>query len=152
MALDIVVGKSKNVHLSNYITEERVHFLYAKTREKVIRCLSCGVHPEIYEAIMQREQVTSTGIGLGVAIPHVRVERMDLCEISIGIVQGDIGVDWNAVDGLPVRLIFLIIATKDHRLYLHLLSQVTQKIKQEEARNALLQACSKKQVVKIFQD
>src|SRR5687767_6218549 len=60
------------------------------------------------KALLEREQKASTGIGWGIAVPHVKgkgVKRMALV-----LVRSPKGVDFNAIDGKPVHTIFLILA------------------------------------------
>ena len=71
---------------------------------------------EIFNAIMAREQLGSTGLGNGIAIPHCRVPH---CEAIIGaLITLENAIDFNAIDGKKVDLIFLLIVpeekTEDH--------------------------------------
>ena len=71
---------------------------------------------EIFNAIMAREQLGSTGLGNGIAIPHCRVPH---CETIIGaLITLENAIDFNAIDGKKVDLIFLLIVpeekTEDH--------------------------------------
>ncbi len=109
-------------------------------------------HKVVYEAIMQRERVISTGIGIGIAIPHAKISGMEEFHVVIGIVQHE-GINWDAIDHLPVKLIMLICGPDDrHSEYLQLLSELTKKIKQESVRQALFSAKNREEVVKIFSE
>lgn len=59
-------------------------------------------------AIMQRERIGSTGIGNGVGIPHARLQSINNIVGAFGRISK--GIDYNAIDGEPVNLIFLILA------------------------------------------
>jgi PTS system nitrogen regulatory IIA component len=101
---------------------------------------------------MQRERVVSTGIGIGIAIPHAKIEEIDDFYVAIGIIKNE-GVDWDAIDHLPVKLVLLICGPQErHGEYLQLLSKLTKKIKEEETRRALFVAKTEEEVVKIFQE
>jgi len=63
---------------------------------------------DIFEALLERERLGSTGIGKGVAIPHCRLES--LRKVSGIFAHVDPAVDFDAVDGQPVDLVFLLLA------------------------------------------
>ncbi len=58
-------------------------------------------------SILERERIVSTGIGIGVAIPHAKISGNAGFFVAIGI-QKKGGIDWNALDGSLVHLIFMI--------------------------------------------
>lgn len=104
------------------------------------------------KAIFQREALVSTGIGLGVAIPHAKMQNFSEFFIAIGI-QRKHGIEWNALDQLPVRIIFMIGGPEDAQAeYLKILSQLTSAIKNVDLRKSLLRAESPEQVLLLFSD
>jgi PTS system nitrogen regulatory IIA component len=63
---------------------------------------------EIFDALLQRERLGSTGVGDGIAIPHGKLAK---CNRIFGIfARLERAIDFEALDGLPVDLIFLLIA------------------------------------------
>jgi PTS system nitrogen regulatory IIA component len=71
--------------------------------------------------VLEREDVTSTGVGGGVAIPHARLPTLDHCRIAIGVCPA--GIPWQAADGQPVRLAILIAAREsDHAEHLRVMA------------------------------
>ena len=62
---------------------------------------------EIYNGLMAREQLGSTGLGNGIAIPHCRVAKCT--EIIGSLITLDEPVDYDAIDGKPVDLLFVLI-------------------------------------------
>ena len=63
---------------------------------------------EIFDALLQRERLGSTGVGDGVAIPHGKLAK---CEEIFGVfARLERAIDFEAPDGLPVDLIFMLIA------------------------------------------
>ncbi|WP_084420388.1 PTS sugar transporter subunit IIA [Henriciella litoralis] len=96
---------------------------------------------DIFDAVMERERLGSTGVGEGVAIPHARIEK--LSHPVGGFVRLDQGVDFDAVDDRPCDLIFMLIAPvgsgADH---LRALAQVSRTLRQAELREALRKAGS----------
>lgn len=66
---------------------------------------------EIYEALCAREQLGSTGLGNGIAIPHCRVPN---CSATIGcLVTLESGIDFDAIDNNPVDLLFFLLVPED---------------------------------------
>ena len=57
---------------------------------------------------VKREKIVSTGIGMGVAIPHAKLPSFDRFFLAVGLQKVKDGIDWDALDGAPVRLIFMI--------------------------------------------
>jgi PTS system nitrogen regulatory IIA component len=71
---------------------------------------------KVFNALMAREQLGSTGLGNGIAIPHCRVP---LCQEIIGsLITLDEPIDYDAIDGKPVDILFVLIVpeqkTDDH--------------------------------------
>ena len=62
----------------------------------------------LFQKLWEREQLGSTGIGSGIAIPHSKLPGLDQGVVAIGMVPG--GVDFGAADGQPVKLLFLVLS------------------------------------------
>lgn len=62
----------------------------------------------LYQALWEREQLASTGIGHSVAVPHCKLEGLDEVLLAVGYVSK--GVEFGAVDGAPVKLFFLVVS------------------------------------------
>lgn len=145
------------IELSEYILEDTITFLKSKDRRGAIEELieqfdnsnEAWDKKELFDYIMKRESVVSTGIGMGIAIPHARCPNIEDFAISVGISQDGIG--WDAIDGLKVKLIFLIVGPEAwQKEYLLLLSQLTKILKEDQMRENLLQIREKSDLVKIF--
>jgi PTS system nitrogen regulatory IIA component len=94
----------------------------------------------VSEGIFQREKLMSTGIGLGIAIPHVRLEGIDTLKMAVGVSTVDI-VDYESLDEQPIRLIFMILAGKDqHTLHIKTMSAISRRIKNPVLREMVIQA------------
>lgn len=63
---------------------------------------------QVAARLMEREQLGSTGIGRGIAIPHCKVESLKESILALGIAPD--GVEFEAGDGLPVQIFFLLIS------------------------------------------
>ena len=102
------------------------------------------------KAVFDREELISTGIGMGVAVPHAKLKSFDDFFIVVGIQQKK-GIEWEAIDHAPVRLIFLIGGPEDRQSeYLQILSQLTNAIKDQDLRKTLMQASSIEEVKEAF--
>lgn len=110
--------------------------LVASDREQAIEALVCALpfdrgddeigRRELISAALAREKAGSTGIGDGVAIPHARSSKLSCPRLSVGLSARPI--DFNAADGKPVTLVFLLAvpesAPKSHLKALAALSRV----------------------------
>ncbi len=89
--------------------------LKGKTKKEVLKemvdvlPLDNDKKKSVYDAILKREEIGSTGIGKGIAIPHSRSVMLDDVYLVVGVSKK--GVDFDAIDGKPVHLIFLLCAT-----------------------------------------
>lgn len=98
-------------------------------------------HPEVvFDLLVQREALGSTGIGKGVAIPHARSTL--IAERAILVARSVRGVDFDAVDEMPVHLFFLIVAPPAERdpVYLQLLAEIVRAVRLAKVRQRLLGA------------
>jgi PTS system nitrogen regulatory IIA component len=90
------------------------------------------------ESIFSREEVMSTGLGRGIAVPHARIKGVKNIIIAIGINKNGIE-DYESLDGTMVRLVIMIIAgEKQHKEYLKLLSQIVKILKKNSRIDHLL--------------
>lgn len=79
-------------------------------------------------AVLEREDVTPTAIGQGIAIPHARSPAISRCRIAIGVIPG--GSRWGARDGQEVRLALLIAAREaDHAEHLRVMAALAMRLR-----------------------
>lgn len=138
------------MRISQFLTEGLVNLkLRGKDRVGVIGELVNLVHgadliadPKLVSGlVVDRELVHPTGIGRGIAIPHARVENIDRIILAAGVHPK--GIDFQARDGKPARLIFLILAPEDDTtLYLQALSSLAMMLTLGDLPEALLAAKS----------
>ena len=98
-------------------------------------------HPgAVAEALRQRESLGSTGIGKGVAVPHTRSTLVS--ERTVLVARSAKGVDFDATDGNPIHLLFLIAAPPIERdaIYLRLLAEIVRSVRLARVRQRLLDA------------
>lgn len=117
--------------------EEALNRIVGRACE-VFRIPDCD---SILAAIIDREGKLSTGIGLGVAVPHCRSEKVQ--KIITAVLLLAEGIDYNSVDGQPVRLIFLIISpTQDVQGHIACLSIISHAVSDEETRKRIMDSRS----------
>ncbi len=149
----------KTVKITDYLNERLITFLDVTTRNEAIDELidqldQSGKLPNkaaFRKAILDREEIVSTGIGMGVAVPHAKLKGFKQFYIAVGIQKT--GIDWNAIDKAPVRLVFLIAGPDDRQSeYLQILSQLTMAVKDQNLRKELQHATSAQEVLDSFLD
>lgn len=92
----------------------------------------------LFQRLWEREQLGSTAIGGGIAIPHCKVDRLKGGVVAIGRVET--GVEFGAADGQPVRLFFLVISpSQSPAEHLQILAAISRWIKVPERIQALLE-------------
>jgi nitrogen PTS system EIIA component len=142
----------------HYLEPPLIEFLDVFTRNEAIDALidrleKAGKLPNrdvFRKAIFDREELVSTGIGVGVAVPHAKLKGFSDFFIAVGIQQKK-GIEWNAIDKAPVRLVFLIGGPDDRQSeYLKILSQLTVAIKDQNLRKELMHASTPDEVCDAF--
>ena len=106
---------------------------------------------DIFENLIAREKLGSTGFGNGIAIPHCRLPG---CQAPISaVLHLDAAVDFDAIDGAPVDLLFVLLvpeaATDEH---LELLRQIASMLDRAEVRERLRQAQSNEGLSQVVVD
>ncbi len=145
------------IKISKFLHPKHVVFLELATRDEALQTMTSALFqtgnledPDaFYKAVLDREKIVSTGIGMGVAIPHAKLHEYEEFFVAIGIAQK--GIDWNALDGAPVRLVFLIGGPDDKQTeYLQILSKLTQAIKDEATRKKMFTLNSANAIIDLF--
>jgi PTS system nitrogen regulatory IIA component len=134
------------MRIAEYMTEADIlPDLQATSREDVLRemvehLLETGKIKDgdgLVQILLDREMLGSTGIGHGVAIPHGRLAGLK--EILLVFGRSEKGVQFEAQDGKPVTLFFLLVAPEDSAgLHLKALARISRVLKNPECRAALL--------------
>lgn len=102
-------------------------------------------HDVLRGAVLDRESKGSTGIGSGVAIPHVRTAALRRAVLGVGVSAA--GLDYGAVDGKPVHLlVFFATPAEGNEEYLSLLRQVMIALRGTGLKKRLI-ACSTREEV-----
>lgn len=144
--------------LAGVLTLSRVVFLEAKTKDQALSGLVDVMTkaPEVKDAerfrkgIFERETLMSTGIGLGIGLPHVRLDCISNPVIAAAKCIPPLE-DYEALDGEPVWVIFMIGAhLQQHTQHIKLLSQISRCLKSPPVREALQVAPSPKAFMDIL--
>jgi len=147
-----------NMRLSDYLTIDRTIILKSDTKsgaldeliDAQIESLEGISREKLADAINTREALMSTGIGLGIAVPHVRMEGVSEAFVTVGISR--MGVrDFESIDGEPVRIIVLIVAPLGrHDLYIKLLATVVNRLKEAAVRSGIIEAKTPDQIYTVL--
>jgi len=104
---------------------------------------------EMVKVLMARERLGSTGIGDGIAIPHGKISG--IADLMIAIGRSSRGVDFNAMDGKPVHLFFLLMAPENSSgQHLKVLARISRLLKDNILRNHLMEARSPEEIFNLL--
>jgi fructose-specific phosphotransferase system IIA component len=143
--------------LNDYLSLNRVLFSSSYTKSEVINEMAKVSSEDrkikdiegFKEALFKRESLMSTGIGYGVAIPHVKLESIQEFFITFFIHKK--GVDWESLDTKPVHIIFLIAGpVTQQEKYLRILAKITLVIKDPARRKKLIDCKTKYEIYEIL--
>ena len=105
----------------------------------------------LVQILMKRESLGSTGIGQGVAIPHGKSDCVTKLVAAFGVSKT--GLNFDALDGEPVGLFFLLIAPEDSAgPHLKALARISRLLKDKHFRDSLRAARDERTLVKIIRE
>ncbi|WP_291649389.1 fructose-specific PTS transporter subunit EIIC [Clostridium sp.] len=106
---------------------------------------------EYKKAVLAREELSTTGIGDGIAIPHAKTSAVKDAGLAAMVVND--GVDYDSLDGQPAKLFFMIAAPDgENNLHLEVLARLSTMLIDENFRNRLLNAKSAEQFIKLIDE
>ncbi|EGL83118.1 putative PTS IIA-like nitrogen-regulatory protein PtsN [Caldalkalibacillus thermarum TA2.A1] len=137
------------MNLKELLKEEAIQLsLSAETKEEYIRKLASVLHEtgavsdkeQYVQKVLEREQMGSTGVGFGVAIPHGKSRGVQSPGLAFARLTAPI--DWDALDGQPVKNVFLIAVPEEQAgdAHLKILASLSRKLMHENFRQQLNQA------------
>lgn len=101
------------------------------------------------KAILEREEIMSTGVGLTIAVPHAKLSSVK--SFTLGLARSEKGIDYDSLDGQPVRIIVTIAAPdNDQNTYLRVLAAVMHVLRNEDNRKAILAAKKPDEIINVF--
>ncbi len=146
------------VQIKNILSPDRIVFLNHSSKHDAIVQLSqvLATAPqikngqELTQEILKREELMSTAIGKGIAIPHVRLSSVTDLVMAVGVCKKPIA-DYQTIDDEPVDLLFMIAAAyNQHSLYLKTISHFCGKLKQEGLHENIINAKDAQEVFALL--
>jgi fructose-specific phosphotransferase system IIA component len=146
--------------LTEVLDEDTVKLeLEARTRDEAIRELAellaskghigRGDVEPLTEAVLQREHLGSTAIGRGVAIPHAKAPTARSFMAAFG--RSTPGVEFAAIDGEPVHLVFLLASPPDsQRAHLKALAHISRLLTNQDLSKRILAAGTEREVLDVI--
>ncbi len=139
-------------------TERIIPNMKARDKKGVIDELAQAVantttaeNAEIAKVLLEREQLGSTGIGDGIAIPHGRLSSID--SIIMGFGSSELGIEYDAIDDKPVNIFFLLLTPENSTGgHLKVLAQISKLLKNKQFKTNLSNAKSTQEVLEIIQE
>ena len=150
--------KDDVVQVKNILAPNRVIFISQTSRHDALVELANTLSSapqvkrsdELVSEILKREDLMSTAIGRGIAIPHVRLSSVTDLVMAVGVCKTPV-TDFQPIDDMPVSLLFMIAAAyNQHSYYLQTLSYFSAKLKKKELRDSLLNAATTDDVYKLL--
>ena len=150
--------KDDVVQVKNILAPNRVIFISQTSRHDALVELATALSSapqvkrsdELVSEILKREDLMSTAIGRGIAIPHVRLSSVTDLVMAVGVCKTPV-TDFQPIDDIPVSLLFMIAAAyNQHSYYLQTLSYFSAKLKKKELRDSLLNAQTTDDVYKLL--
>jgi PTS system nitrogen regulatory IIA component len=109
--------------------------------------VSCA---DLVEVLMERERLGSTGIGMGIGIPHGKLKTIDTLVMGFGLSRK--GVDFDSMDGRPAHLFFMLITPESSTgLHLKALARIARMLKNETFKEKLFRAKTPDDIISIIQ-
>jgi PTS system fructose-specific IIC component len=106
---------------------------------------------ELLAALAKRENLESTGIGNGIAIPHARTDSVK--DVLLAFARSPHGVDFSSIDGKPSYLIFLIASPENKKSeYIMTLAKLSRLLRKQDVREKLKNAGSPDEILTIIKE
>lgn len=109
-----------------------------------------------FNALVERDELASTGLGMGVAIPHVKLKGLEQAVVSLAVHKE--GLDWNAIDGESVHLLFTVLRPEragdlhDPERHLEMMRWIARLSRAEDFRRFAKNASTKKELVDLLKE
>lgn len=140
--------------LGQIISPDHCHILHTKDKAGTLLHMIDLFHnnpairsiAKLSEGILRRENLMSTGLGLGVAVPHVRDTFINKIILSFAHIRPPLD-DYDSLDDVPVEFIAMILAPKNHHeVHINLLSEISNRLKKEPVRENIRNASDNREI------
>ena len=146
--------------ISKFLKPEAI-IMKMKAKEKIaaikelVDCMVVGKlvsnGEEFVKALAKRENLESTGIGNGIAIPHARTNAVN--DLVLAFARSDQGVDFSSIDGKSSHLIFLIASPENKKSeYIMALAKLSRLLRKQLVRDQLKKAGNPDEILSIIQE
>ena len=158
LSSDATKQAEMNIQVRNILSPDRVVFINQTSKHDALIALAdvLGTAPqvknsaELSQEILKREELMSTAIGRGIAIPHVRLSSVTDLVMAVGVCKKPIA-DFQSIDEQPINLLFMIAAAyNQHSYYLKTISHFAGMLKDNDLRNAINTAGSELEVFNLL--
>lgn len=106
---------------------------------------------DLVRVLMDRERLGSTGIGSGIGIPHGKIKDLESLVLGFGLSRK--GVDFEAIDGQPTHIFFILITPENSTgLHLKLLARISRILKNDHFKEKLQNAKSHDEILSIIKE
>ena len=145
------------IQLRDHLDASRVVDLTATTKDDALVQLvdTARSAPSVVDgdallaAVREREAKLSTGIGLGIAVPHARIEGVTEFVVVVG--RHAKGLEFGSIDNRPVHIVVLIAGPREAKTpYLELLAQLSKRLKLEDVRTEVTAGAPPERVVELL--
>ena len=125
----------------------------AEVLEKLVASLkgkvSDGEAEKILQAVQEREQIMSTGVGKGLAIPHGKTPAIEQTYAAFAILKNP--VEYDAIDQKPVKMVFLLAGPQSsNSLHIKMLSRISRLMNNRGFRERLLDCSTSEEIIAQF--
>lgn len=118
--------------------------------------IEADLRADVLKALRDREDLATTGVGQNVAIPHVKIGGLERAVASLSIHPA--GVEWAAVDGEPVQVLFTVLRPAeegpqyDPETHLEMMRWISRLSRERDFRSFALQATTRTQLVDLLKE
>lgn len=147
------------MRVSDYLDEATIELdVEAPSSREILERLvdmMCDRHIELgredlLARILKREELGTTGIGEGVALPH---EHIDIDDLSIVFARTEEPIDFKAIDGVPCQLFLMLVAPRDQRAkYFQVLAALARLVSHKGVRDELLSVQTPAEIMDVFRN
>lgn len=140
---------NKNV-LPHLVAEDKDEVI-----NKLIETLSDKVENSVMEnvrkAVFEREEIMSTGVGKGLAIPHGKAKGLNDNFAAFALLEKP--VPYEAIDGMPVKMVFLLVGPETHNsTHIKMLSRISRLMNNAEFRESLQECDTPEDIIETFKN
>lgn len=155
---DAAKQSEMKIQVRNILSPDRVVFINQTSKHDALVALAdvLATAPQVKDAqelteqILKREELMSTAVGRGIAIPHVRLSSVTDLVMAVGVCKKPIS-DFQTIDDQPVNLLFMIAAAyNQHSYYLKTISHFSAKLKDSDLRDAISSALTEQEVFNLL--